>query len=1086
MAKIIKRVGIVFFVLVISFLVVLSMTLNVETESNKFTLLKDNNEINDIEQQPIIDEEVFLNGKNSEEQAKIWVEIITKSLAGKHILATLTEDWNGNNSNAFADSSIGFNNGSIVVEKGTIITLDLNGHKIDRKLSAPIVNGNNIVVKGELILKDSKYDSKNVLDLYNANYNEDLYLLVQGGITGGYSNNCAGGIVVDGGTFIMNGGMIYGNNNETEDEYYGGGISAFNGATIIINDGLITKNESNIGGGIFAMQFSRFEINGGLIFKNRAAINSGGVSANSLNDLDMTGGIISNNWADSIGGISYTSDGTGSFNIYGGRVEYNYVYTYGGGGVSINLANFNMYNGYICNNQVRQYDGGGCYFSDTNVKIYGGEISGNIAGYKNNNGKQFQGGGIFVSGGGNLELYDGKITKNECGTLGAGIAFSNFSSNSTSKATIYGGEISENIGESGCGIYSNIANHLTLKGGLIINNIGTGGGYGLGIYFNGEIDLYAGVQIYGNHSVGGVVSNVQVLDSSSSKAKLNVKENLMNNGKTTYIGVTAIYIAGEVTINYSETNVEPPSRFFFSDARRGIVLVDNEAYISSNNRPTFATINWKWGDLSDENSSGSNVILPYIVSGYTISASVPIKDSNGGNSFAISEPGTYSFYAEGENIYTNPTFMVTIENNYVEKPNFGKTEKLLFNGKVQKFIPSSGFNNDNMVIFGNKETKIGSYNATIRLQWGKMWEDGTTDDIKINYKIIYPGLEIKNNSDYDYWFIDENYRRNYNNVYLHNYDDKELNKVDGVSRFVLGNISPNTTITAFLENLQSDKNLIKIYDLANILVYNGLISEKLQNDIFVSTGFKLELYKDTTNLMPYDTIYLSVLGDINGDGRITASDVSYLRQVANDSTLLESMPLERQLACMINNKGGITEVDSEILRNYIGKEIDLEKFMESETANTSNTYTYLTLDRDNMLRKTSESKTNVIGNISVNTSVEMLKTKLAEMGINISAMTIYNRKGEAVSDNSAIVGTGWRIEIGGEVTYLSVLGDLTGDGRITAADISYLRAIAASDTTNVQDCILLSAILLNKGGITTADSEVLKQSINKKTDINKY
>ena len=339
-------------------------------------------------------------------------------------------------------------------------------------------------------------------------------------------------------------------------------------------------------------------------------------------------------------------------------------------------------------------------------------------------------------------------------------------------------------------------------------------------------------------------------------------------------------------------------------------------------------------------------------------------------------------------------------------------------------------------------------------------------------------LKLTDEDDYD---EDEFY-----DDYDDDYDDKELNKVDGVSRFVLGNISPNTTITAFLENLQSDKNLIKIYDLANILVYNGLISEKLQNDIFVSTGFKLELYKDTTNLMPYDTIYLSVLGDINGDGRITASDVSYLRQVANDSTLLESMPLERQLACMINNKGGITEVDSEILRNYIGKEIDLEKFLESETANTNNTYTYLTLDRDNMLRKVSESKTNVIGNISVNTSVETLKSKLAEMGINISAITIYNRKGEVVNDNTAIVGTGWRIEVGGEVTYLSVLGDLTGDGRISAADISYLRAIAASDTTNVQDCILLSAILLNKGGITTADSEVLKQSINKKTDISNY
>ena len=269
------------------------------------------------------------------------------------------------------------------------------------------------------------------------------------------------------------------------------------------------------------------------------------------------------------------------------------------------------------------------------------------------------------------------------------------------------------------------------------------------------------------------------------------------------------------------------------------------------------------------------------------------------------------------------------------------------------------------------------------------------------------------------------------------------------------------------------------------LISDGVISQSAKN-ILVGTGFKVEFYQNNTETSAYDTIYLSVLGDINGDGRITASDVSYLRQVANDSTLLENMPLERQLACMINNKGGITEVDSEILRNYIGKEIDLEKFMESETANTNNTYTYLTLDRDNMLRKVSESKTNVIGNISVNTSVETLKSKLAEIGINISAMTIYNRKGDEVTDNSAIVGTGWRIEVGGEETYLSVLGDLTGDGRITAADISYLRAIAASDTTNVQECILLSAILLNKGGITTADSEVLKQAIKGSILLSEY
>ena len=68
-------------------------------------------------------------------------------------------------------------------------------------------------------------------------------------------------------------------------------------------------------------------------------------------------------------------------------------------------------------------------------------------------------------------------------------------------------------------------------------------------------------------------------------------------------------------------------------------------------------------------------------------------------------------------------------------------------------------------------------------------------------------LKLTDEDDYD---EDEFY-----DDYDDSYDDKELNKVDGVSRFVLGNISPNTTITAFLENLQSDKNLIKIYDLAN-------------------------------------------------------------------------------------------------------------------------------------------------------------------------------------------------------------------------------------------------------------------------------
>ncbi len=434
------------------------------------------------------------------------------------------------------------------------------------------------------------------------------------------------------------------------------------------------------------------------------------------------------------------------------------------------------------------------------------------------------------------------------------------------------------------------------------------------------------------------------------------------------------------------------------------------------------------------------------------------------------------------------TFMMEILRKPIGKPTAADTNEYIFNNAEQTYMPK-GYNSSTMVITDNKNTNVGEYTAKVTPNSNHKWSDNTTTAIEFKYKIIPPGVVIKDGVKYDYQYIDSNnIRQSYGNSYMHKLNDENLNIVNGVSKYVLGNIPVNTSIEVFLNNLQSDRSLIKIYAKESDItpIYDGLTGTRSDLSQTLATGFKVELYESSDDATILDTIYLSVLGDINGDGMINASDVAYLRQVANDITLLESMSLERQLACMINNKGGITEVDSEILRNYIGKEIDIDKFMESETASTNTGYTYLTLDRDYMLRKASETKTNVIGNIAVNTSVETLKSKLAEIGINISAITIYNRKGDEVTDNTAIVGTGWRIEVGGEVTYLSVLGDLTGDGRITAADISYLRAIAVSDITNVQDYILLSAILLNKGGITTADGEVLKQSINKKTDINKY
>ncbi len=153
-----------------------------------------------------------------------------------------------------------------------IVTIDLNGYKIDRGLAGEtaVNNGSVIIVYGTLTLMDSSTGKT-------------------GTITGG---NCAGeggGVYVDG-TFIMNGGTISGNS-----AIYGGGVFVDNDATFIMNGGEITGNsagtnsDNGVGGGVFV-----YSTNG---------------------KFTMTGGVISSNTATYGGGV--TVDTNGLFNVSG-------------------------------------------------------------------------------------------------------------------------------------------------------------------------------------------------------------------------------------------------------------------------------------------------------------------------------------------------------------------------------------------------------------------------------------------------------------------------------------------------------------------------------------------------------------------------------------------------------------------------------------------------------------------------------------------------------------------------------------------------------------------------------------------------
>ncbi len=146
------------------------------------------------------------------------------------------------------------------------------------------------------------------------------------------------------------------------------------------------------------------------------------------------------------------------------------------------------------------------------------------------------------------------------------------------------------------------------------------------------------------------------------------------------------------------------------------------------------------------------------------------------------------------------------------------------------------------------------------------------------------------------------------------------------------------------------------------------------------------------------------------------------------------------------------------------------------------------------LTATSLANNAIIGNIAPNTKASDFKTNLAsQLGVDISLIVICQANGAVAGDNDYI-GTGYYINCNGNTAnkiYLSVLGDLTGDGVVNTADITYLNRIVNGNvelaTGNIKDKLtILSASIQNKGNITTADSETLLNYIGGIADLTKY
>ena len=493
MAKAIKRVGVIFLAVAIICLMTIGVILGINGAKKQLLNNLSANVDSNVQAKDSYVEEVLLDGTNCAAQATKWTSAIIKSQANsgnQHVLVTLVYNWDAltSGNHEFGTDAAAFDNGRIMVPHGAKITLDLNGMRINRGLETGIEHGSVFLVNGgTLTIKDSKYDHNNVLDIYNSSYQGkvDFSYKINGRITGGY--------------------------NISSSEY-GGGIAVRNSGNLILESGMITKNQAIRGGGVEVATNSKFVMNGGLITNNKCIYNAselgGGIHVNNTCEVTITDGLIHNNMVD-----GESADG-GGLSIQGP----NCLATISGGIFSNNRATLDKY--------------GSC----------GGAIA--IASSQSANAKLIITGGKFEYN----QAYCGGAISNWNGVVHVSNAY-----------------IADNVGAISAGINIEMLSVETIiENTIITRNIAVGAedraDAAAGVTAYQDLIIGAGTQIYGN-ICENKESNVGLIGTN----KIIVKENLSKDNKTTKVGVS-ITDNRIFTSDYSTYNgTKNPSQYFFKD-----------------------------------------------------------------------------------------------------------------------------------------------------------------------------------------------------------------------------------------------------------------------------------------------------------------------------------------------------------------------------------------------------------------------------------------------------------------------------------------------------------------------------------------
>ena len=183
----------------------------------------------------------------------------------------LFADWVAPNGNF--ESELGTDNGSLHIDGSDfVLTIDLNGHKIDRNLSSPVDDGCGRVFHVQNVKSLTICDTKGGGLITGANN------------AGGLYDGRGGAFLIEDGEIVFDNITIAGNKSQSQ----GGAMYVwYDDTTVEIKNCIIRDNEANTGGGIFAYDDVAVTISDTTICNNIALGHGGGICWRSKGPLQL-------------------------------------------------------------------------------------------------------------------------------------------------------------------------------------------------------------------------------------------------------------------------------------------------------------------------------------------------------------------------------------------------------------------------------------------------------------------------------------------------------------------------------------------------------------------------------------------------------------------------------------------------------------------------------------------------------------------------------------------------------------------------------------------------------------------------------